>query len=93
MIKVVLPARQNRMEETFYILFNHKKDIAGRFTTCLIETNTKTTIATGLAECHENDNFRKETGRKLALKRALESVFKDPEDRKVFWDTYRSRPR
>lgn len=41
-----------------------------------------------IAVCHPNDNFNKNTGRKIALKRALEQRGFDREDRTKFWQAY-----
>lgn len=45
--------------------------------------------AMGSAECSFNDNFCRNTGRKIALSRALIKLFPDDRDkRKLFWDAY-----
>ena len=44
----------------------------------------------GIAKCGKNDNFCKETGRKIALTRALR-FFKDKEIRSAIWDAYFKR--
>ncbi len=46
-------------------------------------------FAGGRAWCHENDNFCKETGRKLALTRAVKDLPK--EQRKAVWEAYLNR--
>lgn len=49
---------------------------------------------TAFAICHEKDQFSKEKGRKLALKRALELGWPGPEGREVrrkFWQAYLNR--
>ncbi len=43
----------------------------------------------GRAWCHEKDNFCKETGRKLALTRAIKDLPK--EQRKLVWGAYLNR--
>ena len=47
--------------------------------------------ATGRASCSYNDQYNKETGRKLALKRALVDGEFSREDRTKFWAAYRGR--
>jgi hypothetical protein len=58
------------------------------------------TIAVGTAVCHKFDNFCKETGRKVSLRRALasSSYFSGPalrdtirERRRIVWNTYHAR--
>ncbi len=47
-------------------------------------------IATGVAMVHPNDAFVKNTGRKIALGRALRSAFPDNKaTRTKFWEAYR----
>lgn len=54
------------------------------------DKRTSTLIAEGKSMCHENDVYCKETGRKIALTRALMYIT-DPEIRKAFWTTYFKR--
>jgi len=44
----------------------------------------------GYARCHPDDNFCKETGRQLSLKKALEDGQFTKESRKQFWDVYKT---
>lgn len=44
-------------------------------------------IDVGVAGCSLNDNFSKDIGRKLSLKRAIEKLPK--KDRTVIWESYR----
>lgn len=47
-------------------------------------------ISIGYAKCHPNDNFNKEKGRQLSLKKALEDSEFSKEERKVFWMHYKN---
>lgn len=47
-------------------------------------------VGIGYSRCHPNDNFNKETGRQLSLKKALEDGEFDKDTRTIFWDNYRS---
>lgn len=47
-------------------------------------------LVIGMAFCSEGDTFEKETGRKIALKRALEQSDLDKETRGNFWEEYRT---
>ncbi len=58
-------------------------------THCIIETEGFYPVASGASICIKGDRFNKETGRKLSLARALESL--DKEDRTIFWDAYHNR--
>jgi hypothetical protein len=44
-------------------------------------------LAAGIAVCSPQDQFNKNTGRKLALSRALSDMF-SREERQLFWDAY-----
>jgi hypothetical protein len=79
----------------------------GTKTTCIVKqyftgVDEPTLIAEEFAECHPDDQFNKEKGRKLALTRVLDVLFPpDPwdsdshednrENRQAFWDVYLSR--
>lgn len=56
-----------------------------RCTIARIEVNGKY-FSRGVAICHSNDNFRKATGRKIALADALYSFNKD--ERIAVWNKY-----
>lgn len=58
-------------------------------TQCSITRNEEF-IAAGYSKCHPKDNFCSETGRQIALKKALEDSNLPKEDRTVFWNTYRT---
>ena len=49
--------------------------------------NRWTNLNYGIAKCGVDDNFCKETGRKIALTRALR-YFEDKEIRTAIWDAY-----
>lgn len=49
------------------------------------------TVYEGIAICSATDNFTKETGRKIALRNALQMLSRD--ERKQVWRQYRHRPR
>lgn len=68
------------------------EDYAGnhRRVTCqLVEQPDGKVIMHGKAECHPKDNFCKETGRKLALARAIAGFNKA--ERTAVWAVYRGR--
>lgn len=48
-------------------------------------------LSSGTARCNRADNFRKETGRKLALTRAIAHAKLSKPDRAVIWTAYLSR--
>lgn len=60
-------------------------------TTCVIkelfEEGPQVEIARGVAIVSEKDQFVKNTGRKISLKRALERAF-NKETRQIFWNKY-----
>ena len=47
-------------------------------------------VSVGYARCHPNDNFEKELGRQMSLKKALEDGDFTKEARTSFWDVYRN---
>ncbi len=47
-------------------------------------------VSIGYARCHPNDNFSKETGRQMSLKKALDDGDFTKEARTVFWDNYKN---
>lgn len=49
------------------------------------------TAETASALCSPQDQFCKETGRKLALQRLLSEVFQDRDKRKLVWQAYFAR--
>lgn len=65
----------------------------GLYTTCSIFTRDGRLVSSGEAQCSKKDMFSKETGRKVSLKRALESSSFTKEERAAVWEDYRlSRP-
>lgn len=47
--------------------------------------------AIGIARCSKKDNFCKEVGRKLALKRAISQLTLTKEERTKLWKDYQNR--
>lgn len=88
--------------QDYVVRFKHYQATAkrGRWcTTCqvlvIIGAEARPIAAEGAALCGLRDNFCRETGRKLALARALLSaadVF-SREARRAFWTAYLTRPR
>jgi len=80
----------------YQVRFRHS-NVVFRYTICEIMRGDKI-VASGAAECHPKDNFCKDTGRKLALSRALQIIFPNKRGKKrsratqarrqVFWDAY-----
>ena len=80
----------------YQVRFRHENRYH-RYTICEIKRGDRV-VALGAAECHPKDNFCKNTGRKLALSRALKILFPSKEGKKrsraiiarrqVFWDAY-----
>jgi len=48
-------------------------------------------IARGVADCCALDNFKKDTGRKIALSRAIEQLVLPKEERTTIWIQYHQR--
>jgi len=57
----------------FQVRFRHENRYH-RYTICKIYRGDWI-VAEGMAECHPKDNFCKDTGRKLSLARALQTLF------------------
>lgn len=74
----------------FHTKANRKRQ---RTTQCIVlrrqSGDTPTLLYSGLAVCSKRDNFNKETGRKLALTRAIERLSR--EERAAIWSTYLDR--
>ena len=51
----------------------------------------KKQVSSGLTRCSVNDQFNKETGRKISLTRALEKTNLTKSERAIFWQTYFDR--
>lgn len=86
----------------FKVIFSHSQSRTPAFgttagnTLCEIRIldTTKgisTTLYKGRAICQIGDQYCKETGRKIALKRALENI-NNRDMRRAFWQAYHSRP-
>ena len=77
----------------YNIRFGHQNDSdkVERYTICGVWRHTPESIETfwGLADCNPTDNFCYESGRKLAMSRALETV--DREHRRAIWKAYHNR--
>ena len=59
------------------------------FTMCVLQVEGQTTCAT--AWCSIGDNFNKEAGRKIALKRAMQHANLNRDDRREVWMAYFGR--
>ncbi|KKK50546.1 hypothetical protein LCGC14_3123920, partial [marine sediment metagenome] len=69
--------------------FFTEQPLARARTTCYIyRDNLKYLKADGTAWCSRKDQFNRNTGRKLALERALESAGFDKPKRTLFWEAY-----
>lgn len=68
-----------------FVNSGEEKHIGKRITAVTVEIGDQSHL--GYAICHPNDNFCKETGRRVALKRGLE-VF-NKQQRTEVWDQYR----
>lgn len=80
-------------DTVYFVDFEHSDsaDWEVRHTTCTISTVTESIdksyeLFMGWAWCDPNDNFNRNTGRKIALKRALENFDRDV--RKQLWEAY-----
>lgn len=65
---------------------NKKGVFLPRYTVCSILDNDTRTLSFGIARCSGKDKFKKEIGRQLSLKRAMENpIYKVvvPEDQKI----------
>lgn len=57
-------------------------------TRCIIKQNDEI-LETGECMCGKNDNFNKESGRKLSLSRALKSLYPNQKEKRTeFWNVY-----
>lgn len=78
----------------YSVRFRHTQDESNRHTECKILQPIEGKempgfISIGYARCHPKDNFSKETGRQLSLKKALDDGNFSKEDRTTFWSEYR----
>lgn len=67
------------------------RKVEARTTICTLVNKSNEIVAEGEAFCHVNDQFNKETGRKLALARALKESELSQESRALIWQAYFSR--
>ncbi len=74
-------------DKTYTIAFEH----APRRTLCRISEPATAFACIGDSKLHPNDNYCKETGRKVSLKRALANAGFTRQERKLFWAAYRYR--
>lgn len=77
--------------EVWRIEFTHGTRVDRRWTECRISRADPPTWFRGEAICAPGDQFRRETGRKLALARALDLAAIRREVRKRFWEAYLGR--
>ena len=70
------------------VSFSH---INSETTICTVASVNR--ISTGIATKGTNDLFNKDFGRKLALKRALNSLKTTKEQRTKVWNDYRNMPK
>lgn len=80
------------------VYLTDKKEITEKENPLKKEVRENATLTlVGNAMCHTQDNFCKDTGRKYALKRALETKdsqnkpILSKEEREVVWETYLNR--
>ena len=70
-----------------YFNSSMRNDKYGIATICEIDNSFE--FWDGIAICSKNDNFCRNTGRKIALGRALQKLYPDDRSkRKPFWDAY-----
>jgi len=85
--------------EYFKVEFKHKRNETNRVTDCEIvafpvpdeekaPTDVTISMGVGTAVCSENDNFRYNTGRKLALSRAMDKLGLTKYAREAIWNKY-----
>lgn len=77
--------------KTFTVRFSHcKGENINECTHCEIVADDDSIKSTGIATKNPKDNFNKEIGRQLALRRALIYSYFDKELRTIFWNTYKN---
>ncbi len=83
---------------TYRVMFKHERYGCSRATTCSLMKDVsvghgllRTRVSFGLAQCHTGDNYCKETGRKIALTRALASAGFSKPLRTQVWKAYFAR--
>lgn len=79
----------------YAIGFKHTSQDSVRATKCFIyqvdNNRLGAVVGTGVAYCHYKDQFNKEKGRKLALRRAVQEAFPRGPERVSVWDAYFNR--
>ena len=71
----------------YEVIFKHYKDAKGPYCTlCEIVNPDKTLKSDAVAMCSPEDQFVRNTGRKIALGRALKAFTR--EERVLFWEAY-----
>lgn len=107
MIRIPVGERVLGLGFSYPILITHVKDRNGkqrqipvRGTSCKLfaveehDGHLKvTTLAQGVASCHHKDNFCRETGRKVAIAKALKNAAFTYDQRKLIWEAWLNRPR
>ncbi len=83
----------NLNNQTYRIGFGYNRpaDKSQQETIAFIKNMDTDVVITGISRCSKRDNFEKEVGRKLALKRALESSPFNKEERSAIWEVYETR--
>lgn len=77
--------------KTFTVRFSHcRRENINECTNCEIVANDDSIKSIGIATKNPKDNFNKEIGRQLALRRALTSSLFSKEEREIFWNTYKN---
>lgn len=64
----------------YQVRFRHE-NVVNRYTVCKIWSGNKI-VAESVAECHPKDNFCYDTGRKVSLARALQTLFPNKKGKK-----------
>ena len=73
----------------FRLSFKYDKDKKGRLIGTKVSVDTGTEVLSAQSKCHKGDTFDKETGRKVALKKAFSTAIAvTREERKEFWKNY-----
>lgn len=84
----------------YRVRFEHTKNSDGKYVSTIASlqqakldsrTSDFIVLGSGVACCSSNDQFCKETGRKLALSRVLLDVFQDCDTRRLVWQAYFAR--
>jgi hypothetical protein len=97
-IKTMIPVHVNE-SESYGIGFAYDTYLKGTpyphpySTACFIHPSgdDERVVGVGYSYCHEQDQFVKEVGRKIALTRALEDMGADQPTRTLFWKAYFGR--